>query len=172
MASATAWAVTWVGATLLVVAGVAKFRRPAVTSESLAMAGMPDRPSLARALGVGEVLLAIVVLASGHRLAAGVLGLGYLGFAIVSGYLLTQDRASCGCFGEVEAPLSRVHVVTNGAIAAAAGLAAATGPAALPGSVGVFLLLALLASTGAGLVRALLVLLPALADGVRRLDTV
>ncbi len=165
--SAVAWSITWIGAGLLVLAGIAKLRHPAAAADSLALAGLPDRPVLARLLGGGEVVLAAIVLATGWQLAAVALALAYAGFTAVSAHLLRTDRGSCGCFGEVEAPLTRVHVATNATIAVAAGIAAA-GPAPVPTTRPGMLLLALVVATGAGVVRMLLVLVPALADGVRR----
>lgn len=165
--TATAWSVTWIGAVLLVVAGVAKVARPAATSETLALAGLPDRPLTARLLGLGEIAVGAVVVLTGHALAVGTLAAAYVAFAVVAWWLLRTDRGSCGCFGEVDAPLSRIHVVTD-LVVAVAGVLALTAPPPVPTTVAQWLVLGLLVATGAALVRMLLVLVPALADGVRR----
>lgn len=169
-AQQVAWCLAWIGASLLLVAGVAKVRRPTATTESLALAGLPDRPVLARLLGAGEVVLAVVVVVTGHQAAAALLALAYVGFTGVSWWLLRTDQGSCGCFGEVDAPLTRVHVATNVVLAAGAGVAALI-PAPLPTSPVAVALLAVTIAMGAALLRMLLVLVPALADGIQRLST-
>ncbi len=169
LARTGAWTTAWIGAALVAVAGVAKVRRPAATTESLALAGLPDRPVLARLLGVGEVVLAVTVLATGSRIAVAALALAYLAFTGVSWHLLRTDQGSCGCFGEVDAPLSRIHVATNVVLAVAAAVAALGSPPATS-SPGEVVLTAAVVATGAALVRMLLVLVPALADGIQRLE--
>ncbi len=170
LAHTGAWTMAWIGAALLAVAGVAKVRRPAATTESLALAGLPDRPVLARLLGTGEVVLAVVVIATGSRIAVAALALAYLAFTAVSWHLLRTDQGSCGCFGEVDAPLTRVHVTTNFVLAVAAGVAA-LGAHPATSSTGDVILTVVVVATGAALVRMLLVLVPALADGIQRLET-
>lgn len=165
-----AWAIAWIGAGLLLLAGVAKVRAPAAAADSLALAGLPDRPVLARLLGVGEVVLALAVLVTGHVLAAIALALAYAAFTGVSWWLLRTDQGSCGCFGAVDAPLSRIHVVTNAAVAVAAA-GAATAAVPLPDTMAGTILLAVVVATGAAVLRMLLVLVPALADGIQRLAT-
>ncbi len=165
--AAMAWSVAWIGAALLVLAGLAKVRRPAATADTLALAGLPDRPGPARVLGVGEVILGAAVLLTGEPVPVAILALAYATFAGVSGYLLRTGQGSCGCFGEVDAPLSRVHVVTDVVVAVAAAGAAVTAPP-VPGTGVEWVLLGLLVVTGAAVVRMLLVLVPAVADGVRR----
>ncbi len=164
------WSLTWVAAGLLLVAGIAKVRRPAATTESLALAGLPDRPVLARGLGVGEVVLAVVVLVTGSPVAALAVAGAYAVFAGVTVWLLRTDQGSCGCFGEVDAPLTRLHVVTNVVLAVGAAVAA-TAPAPVPTSVTAMVLLVVAVATATLLVRMLLVLVPALADGIQRLAT-
>lgn len=163
-----AWGLTWVGAALLLLAGVAKIRRPVANADALAMSGFPSSAGTARALGAGEVLLGAVVLATGSLLAAGALGLAYLAFAVVAGRLLRAGASSCGCFGEVDAPLSRIHVAVNAVLAVAGGVAATGSVPAVAGPLEV-VLVATCVAVGAWMVRAVLVLVPALADGIRRL---
>lgn len=171
-----AWAVAWIGAALLLAAGTAKVVRPVATADALAMSGFPSSAPVARLLGTGEAVLGALVLASvvlptpAAALAAGALGVAYLAFAAVAGRLLAVGASSCGCFGEVDAPLSRVHVAVNLVLAVAAGIAATGSPPAVGGP-GTLALAATCVAVGAVAVRALLVLVPALADGIRRLDT-
>lgn len=170
LVTSLAWSIAWIGAGLLLLAGTAKVRAPAAAADSLALAGLPDRPGLARLLGVGEVVLAVAVLATSHVLAVVTLAVAYAVFTGISWWLLRTDQGSCGCFGEVDAPLSRVHVATNATIAIAAAGAASTA-APLPDTIGGAVLLVVVVATGAAVVRMLLVLVPALADGIQRLAT-
>lgn len=171
-----AWGFVWIGAALLVATGAAKVVRPVATADALAMSGFPSSTPVARLLGTGEAVLGGGVLASVAlptpvpALAAGALGVAYLAFAAVAGRLLAVGVSSCGCFGEVDAPLSRVHVAVNLVLAVAAGVAATGAPPAVGGPLALALTAACIA-LGAVMVRALLVLVPGLADGIRRLDT-
>lgn len=169
---APAWALTWIAAVLLVLAGAAKLRRP--DADALALAGLPSSAVLARALGAGEVALGIVTVLTSQPLAAVGVAAAYTGFAVVSLRMLRAGRASCGCFGETSAPMTGLHVAVNAllglgaAVAAGAGLAGAGQPP-LPEDPWTWLLLAASCVLGAVLVRMVLVLLPALADGLERL---
>lgn len=164
---AGAWALAWIGATLVVLAGAAKVRRPAATTETLALAGLPDHALTARLLGVGEIVLGVTVLVTTSRVAAGVLAVCYLGFAVTARLMLRADRGSCGCFGDAEAPLGRLHVITN--VVLAIGAAVATfAPAPVPQRPVELVLLAIAVMAGAQVVRMLLVDVPALAEGLQR----
>lgn len=171
-----AWALAWIGAALLLAAGVAKVLRPVATADALAMLGFPASRPVARLLGVGEAVLGGLLLSTAvlpaplPTVAAVGAGLAYLAFAVVAGRLLAAGASSCGCFGEVDAPLSRIHVAVDLALAVAAGVAATGTPPTVDGPLALTLAAACVAM-GAVAVRALLVLVPALADGIRRLDT-
>jgi hypothetical protein len=118
-------------ATLLVgAAGVMKLVRPDTTRVALRSAGLPGTLVVARSLGAVEVVLALATLWWGGPLLAGGVALAYLGFAGFSALLLqrTKGRASCGCFGDTDAPVTRLHVGVNVALAAVA-VAAALGEA-------------------------------------------
>lgn len=119
---ATVQVVALVGAGLLVPAGVAKLRRPVGAADAL---GWHSRRAHAavRGVGAGEIALAGAVLVTGGPTAAALLALAYLVFAAVA---VRQRRrgASCGCFGQAEAPVGLLHVVVNLTVAVAAGLAA------------------------------------------------
>lgn len=109
---------------LLVPAGFAKLRAPAVAREAL---GLSQRVEPAvRVLGVGELLLAGAVLLSGSRAFVAVLAVAYVGFTLVA--LRQRARgASCGCFGASQTPTGWHHVLLDGAAASAALAAAVIG---------------------------------------------
>lgn len=117
----TLTAVAAVAALLLVLAGAAKIRDPAATSEALRLARLPDGSTAVRAVGAGEVIVGITALAAGG-IAYGPLALAYVAFAV---FAERQRRAgsSCGCFGVDEAPLTRLHVAVDAAAALGAGAA-------------------------------------------------
>jgi hypothetical protein len=112
------------GAGLLVPAGVAKLRAPAVAREAL---GLPRRTEpLVRVLGVGELALATLVLVTGARLSVVALAGAYAAFTLVA--LRQRARgASCGCFGASQAPTGWHHVLLDGAVALTASGAAVVG---------------------------------------------
>ncbi|HVX16931.1 MAG TPA: MauE/DoxX family redox-associated membrane protein [Acidimicrobiales bacterium] len=125
-------------AILLGGAGVAKLVRPAVVTQALQSARIPGlrhlrRVPIGRISGFVEVVIAAGALAFGNRLTSALVACAYLVFAAVAARMLAvrSNREPCGCFGEVDAPVSPVHVVVDLAAAAAA-LAATWSP---PGSV-------------------------------------
>ena len=99
---------------LLAVAGVAKLTNPDPTSGALEAARLPSGRSLARAIGIIEVLSATVGLAIGALavLPATVLYLGFTLFTL-SSVLNRRPVQSCGCFGRDDTPPSSLHVVYN-----------------------------------------------------------
>lgn len=119
---------------LLVVAGTVKLARPTEATDALRQARLPASPLVVRLLAVGELVVAVLVLAVGGvgpALALAALHLGFAGF-VVRLRSKVGGSATCGCFGGAEAPADRLHVVVNLAAAAVALVAAATGPASLP----------------------------------------
>lgn len=111
-----------VAAGLLVPAGVAKLRTPAVARRAL---GAPARvgDGAVRVLGAGELVLAAGVLVIGGPVLVGLLAVTYLGFALVAARQRSRGEG-CGCFGvETETPTSLGHVVLDGVAAAAAAVA-------------------------------------------------
>jgi hypothetical protein len=109
------------GAGLLVPAGVAKLRRPADAADALGWRSARAHVAV-RTIGLGELALAVTVVAVGGRLAAAVLALTYLAFAGVA-FLQRRRGASCGCFGQAEAPAGLLHVAVNVVVATAAAVA-------------------------------------------------
>jgi len=113
--------IVFAAALLVAMAGAAKLLRPDPTRVALRTAGLPSAPWTARVLGVGELALAVVALVVAGRLGAGLVGVAYLGFAGFAALLLhrSRGRASCGCFGGDDAPVTRLHVGLNLLLAAA-----------------------------------------------------
>lgn len=112
------------GALLLLVAGAAKLVRPDATRVALRTAGLPSTRAVVRLLGAAEVGAAAVTFAVPGVLGASLVAVFYAGFAAFSALLLrrSRGRASCGCFGGDDAPVTTVHVWLNVAVAAAAAL--------------------------------------------------
>lgn len=124
-------AATWVFAVLLAVAGAAKVTDPAATSAALQGARLVSDRRLVRMLGLGEIALAVAVLALGGRLPAALLAIAYAVFAAFA-YRQSRQGEGCGCFGVSDAPATRLHVVVNVVAAVlAAGAALRPGPSLL-----------------------------------------
>ena len=121
-----AYAAALVLAAVLVVAGVAKFRRPQSTAEDFASLGLPRPGLLAVLVPVVEFACAILlVVVPGW---GGVASFGLL--AAFTAVLVTVLRSGrvvpCACFGGNDRdPISIRHVVRNGVLGLLA-LAAAT----------------------------------------------
>ena len=109
-------------AVLLLVAGVAKLARPADGFAGLV--GFRARPFLVRILGGGEVVAGAGALWLGGPVAASAVGLLYAAFALAVLRALLTGAESCGCFGRLDAPPSRVHVLGNLALAGVSFVAA------------------------------------------------
>jgi hypothetical protein len=161
----------WIGAGLLVLAGVAKVRRPAAPGRALVLAGLPGGAAAVRGLGVGEVLVATLGLSVGGP-AWALQAVVYAGFTAFVARERRRPTSSCGCFGEEDVPVTGLHVVVDGLLAVAAGAAAflgAPGLLAVPGELGGWLALPL-AAVATLVVRMLLVDLPVVADAIRTLE--
>ena len=115
------------GSLLLVFAGVAKLAFPRPAADLMGGLGLPAGVWFARAAGGAEVVLGVTVLAVGGpapaMAAAGVYSL----FALVVLLALSRGLSSCGCFGQVDSPPSRIHVIGNLFFAAVFVLAAGAG---------------------------------------------
>lgn len=158
----------WIGAGLLLLAGLAKLRRPDTSTRALVLAGLPGGRAAVRALGAGEVALAVVAAVVGGPL-WGVQALAYIGFTAFVLRQRTQPASSCGCFGEEEVPVTILHVAVDMALAAGALVAAVGGAPGLlvtvTGPVG-WLVLPLV-GVATLVVRLVLVDLPVLSDAIR-----
>lgn len=158
----------WIGAGLLLLAGLAKVRRPAAPGRALVLAGLPGGVGAVRALGTVELAAALVGLVLGGMawLPQTLLYVGFTGFVARE---RRRPASSCGCFGEEAVPLTAVHVVVDGVLALAAGAAVVVGApgllgAGLAGGAWVALPLAVVATM---VVRMLLVDLPVLSEALR-----
>ncbi len=106
-----------VAAIVVVVAGLAKLRKPRVAVAALSELGVPAGTGSVRLLAVFEVALGIACLIGPGAVAAAALACCYAAFSLLS-LLLARRRASCGCFGEGEAPASAEQSLISAALAA------------------------------------------------------
>jgi hypothetical protein len=113
-------------AIVLAVAGAAKLRAPAGAVQALHKLGVPAGSAAVRAIAGAELVLATVCLVRPSAVSAALLALVYAGFAGIS-TMLARSHASCGCFGENDAPASVIQSVLSAVIALAL-LAAAFAP--------------------------------------------
>jgi hypothetical protein len=120
-------------AALLALAGGLKVVRPAPTSGALRAMGLPSAPVLVRALGLGEILVAVGAGVTFARPLLTLLAAAYLAFAafVMAALSAKTPLQSCGCFGQVDTPPSTVHVGLNLVAAGTAFAAALTGTPAL-----------------------------------------
>ena len=117
-------------ALLLVAAGAAKLIRP---SDGYAgLVGFRIGPLSVRLLGGVEVAAGAAALWLGGPVAASAVGLLYGLFALAVGRALLAGAESCGCFGRLDAPPSRIHVLANLALAAVSFAAVGADGAAIP----------------------------------------
>jgi hypothetical protein len=122
---------------LLGLAGEAKLRRPQAPAAVLRTVGIPAPVPVARAVALGELLVALAGLSLPGRIGAPVLAAAFAVLAVAAAVGARRAAgAACGCFGDAhDAPLGRRHVLTNLAAALAAALAALVAPPALIGVV-------------------------------------
>ena len=97
-------------AVLLVLAGAAKLSRPAPGWADLL--GFRARTPVVRLVGASEAAAGVAALFLGGA-AAWAVGLLYAVFAAVVLRALLAGAGSCGCFGRLDAPPSRIHVLGN-----------------------------------------------------------
>ena len=97
-------------AVLLVLAGAAKLSRPAPGWADLL--GFRARTPVVRLVGASEAAIGVAALFLGGA-AAWAVGLLYAVFAAVVLRALLAGAGSCGCFGRLDAPPSRIHVLGN-----------------------------------------------------------
>jgi hypothetical protein len=124
---------------LLAFSGVQKVAWPDSAAQAMRAAGLPGSTGstgqlTGRLLGLAEVAVAAAALVWGNAATAAALAVVYAAFALFSWRLLVRSdaRASCGCFGQAEAPVTRLHVVLNvvAAVTCAAAVAWPTGDVA------------------------------------------
>jgi hypothetical protein len=119
-----------IAAALLAIGGVLKACSPADTANALRAARLPGRPALVRLGGGAEAAVGVTALALGNRVTAVLVAISYLLFALFVVVALRRGTpiASCGCFGKLDTPPSRLHLGID-----AAALVAALAVAADPG---------------------------------------
>lgn len=97
---------------LLLMAAIAKARRPQPTSQGLHAVGLPSGTSAVWIIALLEGAAAAFVLAFGGR---GSLALMAFAFGSFTAYLVLARRSnvafsSCGCFGTEDVPVTRTHL--------------------------------------------------------------
>ena len=148
-----------IAALLLVAGSIAKVRAPLDTARALQGVGINATAAMVRVGAAVEVVVGVLVLLVASPVGVALLAVSYLAFA---GFVVRALRAdapisSCGCFGKIDTPPSRVHVIVDAAIAVAAGAVAVSGadvslPAVLPDQPLLGIPFLLLVGVGTGLV--------------------
>lgn len=119
-------AVYLMAAVLLGAAGASKVVTPEPASAALARLQLYHRPWAVRALGLVELVVAVSAFILGGIVPATALAAFYAAFAVVAAAMVRSGSAEpCGCFGRIEMPATRRHLIVN-ILAVVAGLAAAS----------------------------------------------
>jgi hypothetical protein len=115
-------------ALLLAVAGAFKSARPAATVGAMRAVGLPTSRPLVRLMGGGEVVVGLGAALTGWPWLAALVAVAYAGFAGFVGAALRRGTPlqTCGCFGSVDTPPTRIHLVVDIAASVVAAAAAAT----------------------------------------------
>ncbi|MBV9311407.1 MAG: DoxX family membrane protein [Solirubrobacterales bacterium] len=111
---------------ILCLAGFAKLRDPAGAAEAAREVGLPASAWAVRALAAVELVVGALVLATPGRAVAAVCAALYAFLALVS-IRLVRHRASCGCFGQNDAPSSVMQVIIGCCFALVAGAVVGSG---------------------------------------------
>ncbi len=121
-------AVYLMAAVLLGAAGATKAITPEPAAAALTTLGLPHSLWWVRFLGLVELDVATIAFVVGGAGPAIALAALYGGFAHAAWAMVRSDSTvPCGCFGRVEMPATRRHVVVN-ILALAAGVVAAAWP--------------------------------------------
>jgi len=111
----------WAAAVILGVAGGGKLIRPGPTIQAIRAADVPGEFFFAskfavRILGLVEIGIAIAVLGGGGAVPAALLSVSYLALTVVAWRMIrVAPGQDCGCFGSSSEPISRWHLIVNGA---------------------------------------------------------
>jgi hypothetical protein len=118
-----------IAAVLLAAGGAMKAYRPIDTANALRGVGLPGWPSLVRVGGLVEAAIGVAALVDGGPISAVLVALSYVAFLafVVEALRRHAPIASCGCFGKVDTPPSRLHVGIN-VVAIAAAVTVALNP--------------------------------------------
>lgn len=148
-----------IASVLLVAGGIAKAWRPRDTANALRAVGINARAGAVRAGAAVEVLVGAGALLVDSPVFAALVAVSYLAFAVFVVQALRSGApiSSCGCFGKVDTPPSRVHVVIDTLAAATAAVVAVAGadvslPTVLPDQPLAGVPFVLLVAIGTGLV--------------------
>lgn len=126
-----------IAAALLVVAGAAKVARPDDTARALAeimpggrRASATTLRQLVRLGALAEAVLGLVALVLPRPLTAGLVALSYLAFfgTVAAARRRGGPLATCGCFGRPDTEPTKVHLLLDVVLAAAAATFAAAAP--------------------------------------------
>lgn len=118
-------ALLYIVTVVLVASGGAKLLRPSATATSLRELSIPSPLVSARLLGLVEIVLGVIAIATGHPLAWAAVALSYAGFAVFILWALGDPErlGSCGCFGREDTPPTIGHLAFNAVAATLALLA-------------------------------------------------
>jgi hypothetical protein len=116
-----------VAAVVMVVAGVAKLRAPAIAVRALREIGLPAGSALVRGVAGLEVGLGVWCLLEPGAFRAIALACCYAAFAALA-LMLARRRAACGCFGEGDVPASGFQALISAVLAAVCAAAALWSP--------------------------------------------
>ena len=111
----------WAAAVILGGAGISKLFRPGPTIQAIRAADVPGEFFFAskfavRLLGVTEIGIAVAVLCGGGSTPAALLAASYLALTLVAWRMIRiAPGQDCGCFGSSSEPISRWHLIVNGA---------------------------------------------------------
>ena len=105
----------YVATAVLLLAGGAKLMRPSATATALRELSVPSPLLSARVLGLAEIILGIIAIATGHPLAWAGVALSYTAFTLFVWWALGDASriGSCGCFGREDTPATPGHLAFN-----------------------------------------------------------
>ncbi|MET0628011.1 MAG: MauE/DoxX family redox-associated membrane protein [Acidimicrobiia bacterium] len=118
-----------IAAVLLVGGGLAKAQAPGNTARALQAVGLRASASVVRIGALLEVAVGLGALLAPSPVFIALVSLSYTAFSVfvVLALRAGTPMSSCGCFGKVDTPPSRVHIVIDGAVAIAAAVVAVAG---------------------------------------------
>ena len=110
---------------VLILAGLAKVKRPSATAAALVELSIPAPLVSARLLGAAEVVLGVLAIALGSPVLWAGVALSYGAFTLFVLWALGDKSrvGSCGCFGREDTPATPVHAEFNATAAAIAAIA-------------------------------------------------
>lgn len=109
-------------AVLLTVGGLAKLRDPLPLVRAMRAMRLPLSPFVVRSFAAAETTIGGAAVVNGSRLLAAAVAASYLAFSVFVLVALLRGGAlsSCGCFGRVDTPATRLHVAVTAGLAAVA----------------------------------------------------